>query len=267
MTRTTLGTLREVQELDDRIQTLEQEIAAFEPRLAEVEEPALKLESELGSLEERVARMGTDARRLERAADEKQERVSMLEKRLNQVQNVREETAVRTEMDLLKRALDTDEQEALQLMDQTRRSELVLDELREKADEARAAVAPSQEAFLSEIKELRGELAELRLKRDAILEGIGPQELRIYESFHASGRTVVVTALLDDGACGNCYGLVPLQQQNEIRRGDGLHRCEFCGVILSMEDPIADDAGAGADADDAEVGTEPDDTGAGTAPA
>ncbi len=235
MTETTLGSLREVQKLDERIRSLETRIAGFDPQLAEVEEPALRLEAERDALEERVGRMEADTRRLERAADEKRSRVASLEKRLNEVQNVREETAVRTELDLLRRAVDTDEQEALQLMDQSRRTGVQLEELREATQAARAEVEPRQEAFLKEREELKAEAAELRVKRDAILEGVGAAERRIYESFHNAGRSVVVAALLEDGACGNCYGVVPLQVQNEIRSAARLIRCEFCGVILSDE--------------------------------
>jgi len=45
----------------------------------------------------------------------------------------------------------------------------------------------------------------------------------------------VVATLTEDGACGACYGMVPLQLQNEIRRGSALLRCEACGVILTAE--------------------------------
>jgi predicted nucleic acid-binding Zn-ribbon protein len=37
-----------------------------------------------------------------------------------------------------------------------------------------------------------------------------------------------------DGACGNCFSVIPLQLQNEVRRGGAMVRCEACGVILTM---------------------------------
>jgi predicted nucleic acid-binding Zn-ribbon protein len=43
---------------------------------------------------------------------------------------------------------------------------------------------------------------------------------------------MVVAPLTDEGACGHCFNILPLQEQSEIRRGDKLRRCEACGVIL-----------------------------------
>lgn len=234
-TRTMMGSLQEIQRLDKRIRTLKAEIEAFDPKLAEVEDPALKLESELKAVEDRLEEMRTDTRRLERSAQDKQARVEKLEERLNQVTNLREEAAVSTELDLIRRAVETDEQEALQLMDQTQRAEMAADELREQAAQARAEVEPAQKALLEKRAELEGELEELGARRGELLEEVGDEERRVYDSFHNSGRSVVVAPLLEDGACGNCFGVVPLQLQNEIRHSSSLIRCEACGVILSAD--------------------------------
>lgn len=237
-----MASLQEVQKLDERIQEVEEAIRAFEPRLAEIEEPALALEAELTKVEERLSQMEADTRRLERAADDKRARSERLDERLQQVKNLREEAAVRTELDLVRRAIEADEQEALQLLDQIRRSELQVEELKEKTETARSDVEPTREALQEERSELEGELAELKLRRDALLDAVSGQERKVYEAFHEKGRSVVVSPLLDDGACGNCFSLIPLQIQNEIRNGEGLVRCEVCGVILSDELDTAEEA-------------------------
>ncbi len=235
MTNTTMGSLQQVQKLDERIAELEEAMRDFESRLAEIEEPALALESELGSLEKRLEEMRADTRRLDRNADDKRARIEKLEERLNKVQNLREEAAVRTELDLVRKAVDADEQEALQLMGETQRAEMEAEELREKAEAARAEVEPAQEALLAERRELEEELEALEARRQKLLDEVGDQERRVYDSFHNSGRSVVVAPLLDDGACGHCFGVVPLQVQNEIRHSSTVIRCEACGVILSAD--------------------------------
>ncbi len=235
MTNTTMDSLQQVQKLDERISELEEAIRAFEPQLAEIEEPALALESELASIEKRLAEMQADTRRLDRNADDKRARIKKLEERLNKVQNLREEAAVRTELDLVRKAVDADEQEALQLMGETQRAEQEAEELREKAEAARAEVEPSQEALMAERQALEEELEALEAQRQALLEDVGDRERKVYDSFHNSGRSVVVAALLPDGACGHCFGVVPLQVQNEIRHSSAVIRCEACGVILSAD--------------------------------
>ena len=236
MTISTIGSLRELQHLDRRIRDVNQEIEGFDPQLAEVEDPALRLEGELGQLRRRLEQMQEDARRLHRSTEEKKERSSKLEERLSHVSNLREEAAVKAEADMLRRALEADEKDRIQLSEQIHRAELAEEDVATRSAEARAEVGPRQEALLARRTELRERLAELRARRDAAMELLGGSERRVYESFHASGRAVVVAVLTEDGACGHCFNMVPLQLQNAIRGGRGaMARCEACGVILTSE--------------------------------
>jgi predicted nucleic acid-binding Zn-ribbon protein len=235
MTNLTMSALKDVQELDRRMRELEERIASFDPELAEVEEPALKLESEASQVRERLESMQADARRLERAAEDKRARVAKMDERLTQVSNLREEAAVRTELDLMKRALEADEKEALQLMEQIVRAETALDELDRRASEARTEVEPKQAELLAGRRELTEQLEDTRAQRDSALESVGDRERKVYDAFQASGRGVVVAGLTEDGACGHCFGMIPLQLQNEIRQGADLIRCENCGVIITPE--------------------------------
>lgn len=239
-----MGSLRELQRTDERISSLRKQIESFDPKLAEIEDPALRLEAELAKVEGRLAEMEADARRLERSVNDKRDREKKLQERLQGVQNVREETAVRTELDLTQRAKENDEHEVLQLMDRIGRAETARDELTEGLAEAREEVATQQEDLLAERSALRAELDELESSRADTLDGVTGSERKVYEAFHASGRSVVVATLLEDGACGYCFGVVPLQVQNEIRHSETLIRCESCGVILSPE-PAPDPAGEG----------------------
>jgi predicted nucleic acid-binding Zn-ribbon protein len=43
---------------------------------------------------------------------------------------------------------------------------------------------------------------------------------------------MVLAPLTSEGACGNCFNVLPVQEQTEVRRGESLRRCEGCGVIL-----------------------------------
>jgi predicted nucleic acid-binding Zn-ribbon protein len=242
MTSTTMGSLREVQKLDERLQELRRALETFDEKLAEVEEPALKLEAELSQVSERLAQMRADVRKLERSADDKRSRAGRMDQRLTRVSNLREEAAVQTELDLIRRAIEGDEQEALQLIDQISRTEMAVEELEAAAAEARGEVEPRQRALIDDRQSYLDRVETFRERRAEVLEEIGHAERRVYEAFHQSGRAIVVASLLEDGACGHCFGVIPLQLQNEIRRGEGLIRCEACGVILTAEpEPILSD--------------------------
>lgn len=225
--------LKQLQRLDLKINEAKRRIVDFEPRLEEVEKPALTLESELGTTRNRLQEMKLEERRLELSAEEKRSRRVKLEERLGTVRNLREEAAVSAELEMVKRAIQNDEQEALGLLDQLRKAEERAAELETAYREASELVEPQRNGLLEQREQAQKELEALRAERAAFAKGLPPSELKVYDAIRAGGRTIAVADLTEDGACGHCYGMVPLQLQNEIRHGTSMIRCEACGVILS----------------------------------
>ena len=239
MMEETSGTLKELQELDMDLQKTRARIGEFEPLLAEVEAPALALDAEVTTLQGRLHDMKVEERRLERTADDRRARLKMLRDRLKAVRNLREEAAVQAEMDLLQRALEGEEQEALTLLDQIRKLEDRLREQEEALEAARAEVEPRRTALLEEQKQAQEELVRLESRRASYAARVPGRDLKSYERIRGGGRSVAVATLTSDGACGHCFGMVPLQVQNEIRSGRTLVPCEFCGVLLSADDSLS----------------------------
>lgn len=229
--------LLELQKLDEEIAGSEARLATYGPKLEELDAPVAALAREVEALRARVAEMQQDVRRLERAAQEKRERLARYVERLERVRTAREEAAVRTEIDLVRRAAEVDEQEARDLTEQATRSELKLEELERELARVRAEVEPKRRALEEERAGAADELAVLRDRRQNHALHLDAAALRLYERVRAGRTQMVLAKLLADGACGHCFSVVPIQQQVEIRRGGGtLHRCEVCGVILYPED-------------------------------
>ncbi len=124
------------------------------------------------------------------------------------------------------------------LLDQIRKMEDRLDEQEAALEEARAGVEPSRLRLLEEQKAALAEFAVLKEKRQAYAAQVPPRELQSYERIRGGGRSVAVAALTRDGACGHCFGMVPLQLQNEIRKGSVSIACEACGVLLSPAEDL-----------------------------
>lgn len=229
--------LKELQTLDDHIAEAEEKVRDFDPLFAEVEEPALVLEGEVNTTRNRLNEMRAEERRLEVSVEEKRTRVKRLEERMSSVRNLREEAAVTAEHDMVKRALQNDEQEAFTLIDQMRKIEERLDELTSALGEAEAQVEPRRRELLAQRESAQEELEGLKSRRDAFAAELEPSELKLYDGIRSGGKRKAVAELTHDGACGNCFGMVPLQRQNEIRHGTSLIRCEACGVILAAPTP------------------------------
>jgi predicted nucleic acid-binding Zn-ribbon protein len=237
MTQQTRTALKELQTIDLRIADSRQRIQDFDPLLADVEEPALILENEVGTTRKRLQEMTLEERRLELSTEEKRTRVTRLDERLGSVRNLREEAAVSAELDMVKRALQSDEQEAYTLLDQIRKLDERMVELEAAWKEAQALVEPRIRELVAERDEAKRELSSLETERARFVETMEEGEIRLYEGIRAGGRTFAVADMTHDGACGHCFGVVPLQLQNEIRHGTALIRCEACGVILAAPAP------------------------------
>ena len=233
----TSGNLKDLQELDLVAEEIKNRIAEFEPLLTEVEEPALALEQELAAAQKRLQEMKVEERRLEMSADDRRARYKTLQERMKSVRNLREEAAGQAEMDLMQQSLDADEQEALSLLDQIRKLDVRIEELIGAKESARSEVEPRRQELLQAQASAELELTGLTEKRVQFTDRIPKKELQDYERIRGGGRSVAVAVLTPDGACGHCFGMIPLQVQNEMRAGAALIPCEFCGVLLGAEAP------------------------------
>jgi len=236
MTEQRRTALRELQKLDLRIQEEKVRIQDFDPRFVEVEEPALALESEAEKSRKRLTGMKLEERRLVASVDEKRAREKRLDERIGSVRNLREEAAVSAELEMVKRGLQTDEQEAYTLIDQIRKTEERLEEVDATVVEARGVVEPQMAELVKARDDARKGLASSESERESFVGSMDASELRLYDGIRRGGRAIAVSELTDDGACGHCFGIVPLQVQNEVAHGDALIRCESCGVILAAPD-------------------------------
>lgn len=219
--------------MDQQVRAIRDRVASFQEQLDAVEEPARQLADEVAATETRVHDLRLEERRLRLAAEEKRLRVHRLEERLNLVKTVREEAAVQAEMGLVRRALDQEEGEVISLLDQIGRFEDRLDAQRADMREAGSGVAAKRDEILAEQEGFRSEAESLELRRKLLAEGIERKYLDVYDDLARGGRRIAVSPMTEDGACGACFSLIPLQLQNELRSSGRLVICEACGVIVT----------------------------------
>lgn len=246
MTEQTRSGLKKLQRLDEDILEARTFLKDFDPLLAEVEEPALKVEAELTRTRSRLQEMRLEERRLEVVTQEKQIRVKKLEERLQGVRNVREESAVNAELDMVRAALSAEEGEVYSLLEQIRRFELNIEEMTSAQEATRAEVEPRQQELVAKRDAARSKLSGLEKERADFAATLEPVEIRTYDAIHSGGGRRALASLTQDGACGNCFSMIPLQLQQEIRDGVALIRCEGCGVILAAPDEVDEEAEAAA---------------------
>lgn len=238
------ASLKELQELDQEIASVRDQISGFLPELETIEAKALALEGEMATLEKRLTESKVEERRLEVVAETKRERMKKLSDRLTEVRTVREEAAVNTELSMVQRSLESDEQDVYTLIDQIRRMEERLEEVQESVTSEKDGIAPRKKELEDAQVAAQKKFDELSGVRDGFAESIDQRERSVYERIKAGGRTIVVASMTQDGACGACFQMIPLQIRSEIRTSSSLLRCEGCGVIVTPPDLEAEAAAA-----------------------
>jgi predicted nucleic acid-binding Zn-ribbon protein len=128
-----------------------------------------------------------------------------------------------------------------------------LEEQESALEQARSEVDPRRAELEQDRADQERALADLQAAREEFAATVSDGEIRMYEGIRKGGRRRAVAALTEDGACGHCFSMLPLQLQNEIRHGLDLIRCEVCGVILAQPSAALEEAETDAVE---EVGTE-----------
>ncbi|HEU5209996.1 MAG TPA: hypothetical protein VFU06_11450 [Longimicrobiales bacterium] len=228
--------LIELQQIDDDISKAQAHAGGFEERFREVEAPLRTLENEVEALRTRVGDLKQQILKLETGAQNKRERQHAYEQHIERTKSRMEEAAARAEIDLIRRATEADVAEARDVGQDLTRAELRLSELEKQVEKVREEVAPKRDELQQEFDAAESELATLRERRAGHVERIDRAALTLYERVRGRKARRALAPMTPEGACGNCFNMLPLQEQTEVRREDALRRCEACGVILYTQE-------------------------------
>jgi uncharacterized protein len=221
-----------LQEIDDAIIQAQGRVAEFGPQLELLEAPVASATREQESTRSKLEELRSEVQKLERNAEQKRSRLQSYEERLSRARNAREESAIRAEIDLVSRALHADTTDIKQVSEQATRTDLKLDDLQRQIEKAQAEIASRRSELIAARTEAETELEMLLERRRNHSVRLDPPSLRLYERVRSGRARLAVAPLTNEGACGNCFNILPVQEQTEVRRGESLHRCEGCGVIL-----------------------------------
>jgi uncharacterized protein len=224
--------LMALQELDGEIDRAEAELATFPPRLELLDGPVNTVEREIETLRGKVEDLRAQVQKLEVNAEQKRERMKAYQDRLSKASSTQKNAALRAELDLVRKALDADVNDMKQLSEQATRADLKLDDLRRQADKVRAEIAPQRDDLLFAKLEAEEQLAVLRERRQSQAVRLDQKSRRLYERLRSGRSRTVLAPLTAEGACGNCFNVLPVQEQAMVRQAAVLCRCEACGVIL-----------------------------------
>jgi len=176
------------------------------------------------------------SKKLEVGAENKREKLRMYQERVEKSKNIRDEAATRTEMDLIRRAVEAEVAEGQDTVEQVRRQDMKLDDLEKALAKSREEISPGESELQEQLTEARKQLKILLDKRENQALHTDKAAVRLYDRVRSGKRKTALAPLTADGACGICFNVLPMQEQAEIRQGTAVRRCEACGVILYPAD-------------------------------
>lgn len=232
-----LNLLKDLQEIDQEISSIEatrqgyrEELAAFEADAARVQEMLDQLSDEVGLLQQTEAQLQQELKK-------ERDNVVRVEARLPEIQTQKEYVAVLKEIDVAKKAnKDLEEQVLVKLQEIS-----VLEEDRQEKESELAKIQENSAARGSELNELLSESEELLLKRTQTRESVAAElPVVLLRKYHTlfKRRGGLALALARNGACLGCNMQLPPQQYNKLLKVTEIQTCPHCNRILYVEQEV-----------------------------
>jgi hypothetical protein len=229
-----LKRLLTLQEADRLVMSIEAEIRALEPEVAELDAGVKQLEDELTRVQANLEEANTRRAELEGHIETYRVMQERRRQKLEWVRGAKEASALMAEIDLARSVLAKEEADWIRSADEVQVIEAAVAEVGERVAAEEEAQAPRRKEIAQAQAECGGRLEEAGARREEAAQEINRtkrQLLAMYDKIR-SGRAPLAMYELHADACGHCFTSVPMHLREQIRRGETLATCEACGVLM-----------------------------------
>lgn len=220
-----------LQGLDSKTHAAEKVLASEPERLKALDARFEAAKQQVVTAKEQLTQNQGARRELEKNAAVHQGRLSKFREQAMNVKTNQEYHAIQHEMSFAQTEIKNIEDKELELM-------MEADELTAAVKRAEAALAAEQKVVDAEKKTIAAEGAEkralvdqLREQRAAVVAGITPSVLAIFDGVSRK-RNGIAVAEAKDGICTICHVRMRPQVFNTVRRNEEIHQCDSCQRIL-----------------------------------
>lgn len=229
-----MNLLKELQEIDQEVSSIEATQQGYRDELAAFEDDAARVQEMLDELNRELAILQKDDAQLQQDLLRERDNVVRVEGRLPGIQTQKEYVAVLKEIDVAKKAnKDLDEQ----LQAKQQEIGALEQDKQEKADEL-SAINSKAEARGAELSKIMAEcdavLQKRKKTREAVASDLPAPLLRKYQTLFKR-RGGLALAQVRNGACLGCNMQLPPQQYNSLLRVTEMQTCPHCNRLLYVE--------------------------------
>ena len=229
-----MSLLKDLQEIDQEISSIEATRQGYRDELAAFEADAARVQGMLDQLNGEVAELQQTEAQLQQELQKERDNVARVESRLPEIQTQKEYVAVLKEIDMAKKA-NKDLEEQLQ----SKRQEIAaLEGDRQEKEAELAAITETSDARGSELTQLLKESEDVLLKRTQTRESVAAElPVSLLRKYHTlfKRRGGLALAMARNGACLGCNMQLPPQQYNKLLQVEEIQTCPHCNRILYVE--------------------------------
>jgi uncharacterized protein len=226
-----LALLRELQEIDLRLDEITSEKDEIVDRLKENTAFLEKLVEDLNSQKEELEEIRSLQKRKRDDLQEGKAQLSERQKRLREVTSAKEYSAVEREVESFKKAAEQIEEELLHLLEVVESTEKSIHEKEDKIVHLREGIASDEAEAEQQLNALDTKIGALNSRQEEARGEVSRRVLHKYD-FIRSRRPGLAVVAAKEGHCEGCFMALPPQQFIEIQRGETLEVCPSCNRIL-----------------------------------
>jgi predicted nucleic acid-binding Zn-ribbon protein len=230
--------LLDLQGLDLAIDRLRARLAELESQeeVREARANVAETEARLGQLQLSLQDLTREQRRLESDVDSFDQKIQAEQKRLfdGSVANAKELQSIEREVENIRGRKSRVEDEILEKMEAREQLEGTLPPIQKASTEARERLAEIERTSARELVEVERDLADRSAERAALAQQFDDELLELYEDLRRQKKGVAAVALVD-GVCQGCHQKLSPMYLDQLKRTQGVRRCEYCRRILVVD--------------------------------
>jgi predicted nucleic acid-binding Zn-ribbon protein len=231
--KTNLLKLLNAQEIDLEIDRLIKSKKEYPDQIETLKKEIEDLKNAVDDTEARILDNQKNRRLIEEEIAAERDTLSRKEKRLLETKTNKEYTAVQHEIEKARERIDHLETEDLELMTEFDTLNPQKDELQEKYDVTVKVNTTRIKEIQKRFDSIESDIAKLEKKRESNLAEVNKRSLAVYNRLR-KGKSGIAVATVNQSklSCRGCFKQLPPQKVLEVRRGEHMIFCEFCGRIL-----------------------------------
>jgi predicted nucleic acid-binding Zn-ribbon protein len=235
--RDKLKALEALQQIDLEANAVRAELDAIAPRRAELEASVADARRAYAADKARIDDNDRERRQLELLLSMERDKVKKWEGRLGDIRTPREYAAMSREIDIAKKANDTQSEQLRTLGAQA-------EELRRALEEKGGALSDREMSAKAELEDLgrraaahEAKLAELATRRAEAAQLVDRAMLSRYDNIKRRRGGVAVAPVVGS-TCTGCNRNIPPQLSIVLQRADSIESCPNCNRIIYSADAV-----------------------------